>query len=280
MSELRSTVKLLVLVVLFKIEPEVSESLLSLAAQRNSSSPHVLIWDNSPEPCSPESREWMGRNFSSYDYHHTPQNLPLSCIYNEVIDGWLKRGNNFSHLLLLDQDSILEPTFLQTAAQSIHDFPDVGLFLPLVKTNEHIVSPAYLFYFKGIFWRHARLGLIRLRFKTAINSGMIIASSYLLGKFPGYPDTLSFYGTDTWFCEQYAKDEKVAYVLDTAIRHDLSQFNAESVDIKLWRHREIIRATRMMNSVGFIRRQACQFYMFLICMRMALRFRDRRFLSC
>jgi hypothetical protein len=109
---------------------------------------------------------------------------------------------------------------------------------------------------------------------------MIIASHYLLAKFPGYPDTLAFYGTDDWFCEQYAVDEETAYVFESTIQHNISTFNKESVDIKLWRHREIVRAARMLNSRGVLRRCSCYLYTSLTCARMALRFRDKRFLSC
>jgi hypothetical protein len=273
--------KLLALVVLFKVEPEASESLLSLAAQRSLSSLHVMVWDNSPEPCSIAGRQWLGRAFATYDYHHCLDNRPLSRIYNDVIDTWFKqRPGNFSHLLLLDQDSTLEPAFLSVATKAVKDHPDVGLFLPLVKSGGHTVSPAHLFYFKGVYWHRPRLGPIRLRFKTAINSGMVIASDYLLKTFPGYPDTLAFYGTDDWFCEQYAVDEKIACVFESTIQHNVSTFNKEDVEIKLWRHREIVRAARVLNSHGVFRRYCCFLYTSLTCARMALRFRDARFLSC
>jgi hypothetical protein len=278
---LRPEMKLLALVVLFKVDPEASESLLSLAAQRSSSPPHLMVWDNSPEPCSVAGRLWLERTFASYDYHHSPNNRPLSRIYNDVIDTWIKqRPGYFSHLLLLDQDSILEPAFLSVATEAVKDHPDVGLFLPLAKSGGHIVSPAHLFYFKGFYWNHPTLGPIRLRFKTAVNSGMIIASHYLLEKFPGYPDTLAFYGTDDWFCEQYAVDEKIACVFESTIQHNVSTFNKEDVEIKLWRHREIVRAARVLNSHGVFRRYGCFLYTSLTCARMALRFRDLRFLSC
>lgn len=272
---------LLALVVLFRVSPETSESLLSLAQQQGATLQHLVIWDNSPQPCSLIGIKWLDSHFTSYDYHHSPDNQPLSFIYNEVIDSRIRQHpGRFSHLLLLDQDSILESTFLSIAAQAIRDFPDIGLFLPLVKASGHIVSPAHMFYFKGIYWKHPRPGTIRFRFKTAINSGMIIASNYFLNKFSRYPNTLSFYGTDSWFCEQYSKDEKFAYVFNSTIGHDLSYFKVESVDVKLWRHQEVIRGLRVMNSSGFLRSHACNIFTFLTCIRMALRFRDRRFLEC
>jgi GT2 family glycosyltransferase len=278
---LRPEMKLLALVVLFKVDPEASESLLSLAAQCSPSPPHLMVWDNSPEPCSIAGRKWLDKTFASYDYHHCPENAPLSRIYNEVIDTWIiRRPGDFSHLLLLDQDSILEPDFLHIAAEAIDKHPDIGLFLPLVKSGGHTVSPAHLFYFKGVYWHRPRLGPIRLRFKTAINSGMIIASRYLLKKFPGYPDTLAFYGTDNWFCEQYAGDEGIACLFESTIHHNLSTYNIEDVEVKLWRHRETVRAARVLNSHGVFRRCGCYLYISLTCAQMALRFRDRRFLSC
>ena len=272
--------KLLALVVLFKEEPESSESLVSLAEQGASLLQHLIIWDNSPKPCSVAGREWLGKKFTSFDYHHCPENWPLSHVYNEVISTQIKQQpGTYTHLLLLDQDSSLLPTFLNVAAKAIQDSPDIGLFLPLVKASGHIVSPAHLFYFKGIFWKRPRLGTIRFRFTTAINSGMIIAANYLIDRFTRYPDALLFYGLDNWFCERYAKDGKFACVFDSTVGHGYSTFKEESVEVKLWRHREIVRSRLLINSAGFLRRYACYLFTLLTCARMALRFRDGRFLS-
>jgi GT2 family glycosyltransferase len=273
--------KLVALVVLFKVDPEASESLLSLAAQRGAVPWHLVVWDNSPAPCSIASRDWLSKNFADYDYHSCPENFPLSRIYDQIICTLIKeRPGRFTHLLLLDQDSGLDSEFLCVAGKAVEENPTISLFLPLVQANGIIVSPGRLFYFKGFYMRSPRPGPIRLRFKAAINSGMLIASSYLFKDFPGYPKELAFYGTDNWFCEQYAKDEKVAFVINSTIRHDLSRFKVESADLKLWRHREQIRADRIINSHGVFRRYGCLLYTFLTCARMALRFRDRRFLSC
>lgn len=273
--------KLLALVIIFKRRLQDSRSLVTLGAQFDAPLIHLIVWDNSPESCSPEDKEWLLATFASCEFRHSPENLPLSHIYNEVINSWIKRREGeFSHLLLMDDDSNLDPMFLNVAAKSVHEFPHIGLFLPVIEADGHIVSPAQLIWFKGIFWKQAKLGVIRFKFTTAINSGMIISSRYLLDKFSGYPASLSFYGTDNWFCDQYSKHEKFAFVLDSTIHHDLSRFKIEDVEMKLWRHREWMRALRVTNSVGFLRRQTCRIYAALTCLRMAIRFKDRRFLNC
>jgi hypothetical protein len=274
-------VKLLALVVIFKRRLQDSRSLITLGVQSNPPAMHLIVWDNSPEPRSREDREWLNATFSSCEYLHSSENLPLSHLYNEVINRWIKRRQGeFSHLLLLDDDSQLDPAFLSVAAHSIREFPHVGLFLPIITARGRIVSPAHLIWVKGIHWRRAALGLIRFKFKTAVNSGMIITSRYLRDKFPGYPSSLSFYGTDNWFCDQYSRLEEFAVVFNSIIQHDLSQFNVEEVDVKLWRHRDWIRGLRVTNSAGFLRRQTCRIYTMLTCLRMVIRFRDRRFFDC
>lgn len=272
---------LLILVVIYKTEPHLSDTLQTLALQNSTVDRHVIVWDNSPLVCSCDGYAWLESAFASFEYLHTGENWPLSQIYNHTIEHYLKRQQGrFQYLILFDQDSKVDLDFIASAVEAIALHPDIGLLLPVVIANGHIVSPADLYYFKGFYWKKKRRGKIPSRFTAAINSGMVISSSYLTSFFPGYPNALAFYGTDTFLCQTYAKQERWIYVLDSTIHHDLARFREEEVDVKLWRHREATRAMRMLNKCGMVRCYACAAYAYAVSLRLAVKYMDRRFLQC
>lgn len=269
------------LVVLYKNEPMNSESLVTLSKQDPGQSVHVFVWDNSPYVCSDLGRKWLQGTFASSEYYHCPENWSLAKIYSYIISSRMNvTPRCFDYLLLLDQDSNLPKTFLEVARRATCNGEKVDLFIPNVFSHGHLISPAHLIYFKGRYLKRRHVGLLNLHFKTAINSGMLISAKYLSDKFTGYHEKLSFYGTDDWFCQRLSAGGGTCFVLDIDVDHDLSQYQEESVDTKLWRHREIIRATRIINEVGRFRRWCCYFYTLLVSVRKALEYRDRRFLEC
>jgi GT2 family glycosyltransferase len=273
---------ILALVVSYKIKLDCSETLLSLAEQSYADGLQVFVWDNSPEEAGVENKLWLSRQFRDVHYYHDGQNTPLSDLYNHVIEKCLRGSTRgYEYLMLFDQDSVLERDFLLKMVEAATRNPQVKLLLPLVRSgaNRQLVSPANLYYFKGSTWKNPRLGLVKTRFTTAINSGMMISVDYLVNEFIGYPREIPFYGTDNWFCQTVAKNYRWLYVVDTTIKHDLAQFGSEPKDIKLWRHRQNVRAVRFLNRDGFFRRNLCLVYTFTTCVRRAIRYRDWRFLQ-
>ena len=273
--------KFLALVVLYRVEPDQAPTLVSLAHQASLSDIHVVVRDNSPVKATEESQLWLSKTFPSLDYDHDGDNWPLSRVYNWVIDHYLKGSPAAFHLMIfLDQDSVLLPDFVAEAAAAAAANPEISMFLPSVIAGGRIISPAHLYYFKGIYAKGRYSGKVAARFKTAINSGMVVSVGYLIHKFVGYPTELKFYGTDNWFCERFAEREKWIYVFDSTIAHDLSSLAEETNEVKLWRHREAIRAMRFLNRSGRFRNFACLVYAFAMSARQALRHRDWRFLQC
>ncbi len=269
----------LVLVVLYKTRPRDSDTLRTLAQQIPTPNVHMLVWDNSPDECDAEERQWIFNTFVASEYRHTGDNWPLSRIYNYVIDDYLRHPiARFDYLILFDQDSLISADFLVKATRAVANHPEIGLLLPIVFSGAHIVSPAHLYYFKGFYWKQKRTGVISSRFTSAINSGMVISATYLTSSFSGYPEALKFYGTDTFLCQAYAKHCPWLYVIDTTIRHDLARFREESADVKLWRHRETISATCFINRAGRLRGYACTVYAHAVSLRTAIKQHDLRFL--
>lgn len=264
--------KLLALIVVYGCEPIETPSICSLVrCWRGEPNLRIIIWDNSPIP---HEVDWNTLDQNG-EYVSTPENLGLSTIYNRVIEQHLQQGE---HLLLLDQDSELPTDFLKKVATAIDMHPSVDLFLPMVRANNRWASPVTYFCGWGRQWRSGMAGSMSSKRVCAINSGMIISSSYLHGSFPGYDERLRFYGTDTQFMLDYMDNRTQLHVLDTIIMHDLSFFSGPSVKraekfavMRLAYHFIYERRPR-------IQRIAVKFVMFVIAIRYAVRHRDLAFL--
>jgi hypothetical protein len=271
----------LAVAVLFKTTPSKSVTLVSLAAaMARRSDCRLIVWDNSPASASDAELRWLKEGFSDAAYRSTPENWPLSRIYNAIIDEFFRgEQQTAEYLVLLDQDSRIPSELLCKAADMGAQYPGVGLFLPLVWSNGVLVSPADLWWFRGRLWHYAHTGLIRARFRSAINSGMVIRASYLRGRFQGYDSRLRFYGTDSYFVEKYAATEEHIGVLNCSIHHDLASNHAETRAVKLWRHADVMRAIRCMNERPALRRVLSLAYCAAFSVKLALRHREWGYLQ-
>lgn len=214
--------KFLALIVVYGCQPINTPSFQSLShCDIGICELRIIIWDNSPQP---HEVDWKDIGQIGM-YLSTPDNLNLSTIYNRVIAQYLQPDE---HLLLLDQDSVLSPDFLRKATNAIQEYPDIDLFLPIVRANNRFASPVTYLCGWGRQWQSRVVGSIASKRVCAINSGMIISSAYLLGAFPGYDERLRFYGTDTQFMLDYMDRRSKLFVLNTIIMHDLSFFSEPS----------------------------------------------------
>lgn len=216
--------EVLALIVVYGQTPIKTMSFQTLAATKKTSVKiRLLIWDNSPE--HHDIRECLALHFEEADYISTPENNGLSTIYNVVIKNYLKH-NEF--LLLLDQDSMIPIDFFEQFSRCSNQHPEIDLFLPTIRANNRLVSPLPYFYGWGICWKTPRIGIQYSKFRSAINSGMMISGRYLKGDFSGYDERLRFYGTDTQFMDSYARSRREFFILDAIIDHDLSFYGAAS----------------------------------------------------
>lgn len=218
--------EVLALIVTYGQDPANTISFQTLAATSKScTNVRLVVWDNSPVP--QHNSQLAAPRFEQVTYMSTPENVGLSTIYNCVIKEHLRLNE---YLLLLDQDSSIPFDFFEKFAQQLIQYPEVDLFLPTIKANERLVSPLPYFYGWGRYWKVPQKGIQASKFRSAINSGMLISARYLKGDFLGYDERLRFYGTDTQFMVSYAKDRNNFIIMDAIIHHDLSFFSSSSRD--------------------------------------------------
>ncbi len=199
----------------------------------------ICVYDNSQFPhVSPTQETHL------LAYKHDPANSGLAVAYNWALDIAQSRG--FAWLLLLDQDSKLPPTFLDSlgASAELYDADQsVAAIVPLVTDKGVAISPKRI--------RFGRLTPLpepapaTANYEvTAINSGAAVKSSFV-ASIGGFNQTYKLDCLDHWlFRKIYANAKKAAisgYILD----HRLSVGDYRN-QVSLLRYRSILSAEAML----------------------------------
>ena len=191
---------------------------------------YLLVYDNSPEK---QVDELLG--FENVRYIHNQENAGLAEAYNEGI-AYLDQVSG-ELLLLLDQDTELEASYLEFALQLAIQ-STIGAYVPRVFSGERQISPVFSEEYVNIKSEKPAVGLSEKRV-MAINSGTLLPKETLniIGRF-NVEFSLDF--LDHWlFWELYQKNLQVM-VLDQTITHDLSVLSHDYVSIE--RYNEMLIA--------------------------------------
>ncbi len=256
-----------ILVCLYEKDINTSDTLKSLISNqcfiRES---NVYIWDNSLTHIVSDQLKFLKKTFKNLLYTHTPENLVLSKLYNKVINT-LKDKNGY--LLLLDDDSKLPKNFFQEISKQTKKNININLFLPKVSVGGVLVSPAKDYVYKTSLFKQINAGVIKSKYITAINSGMIISNRVFFDGFR-YDERLRFYGTDNYFMYKYGLKYTSVFVLDTSIEHDLS-FNTKSLERKVEIFKEIKRANIIIYSNNYFRKNILRINNFISAIKFNLK---------
>lgn len=228
------------LVVLYKESLKTSKTISSfLNSKVNFSNIKLIIWDNSPYKIL--DFDLLNKNQIQFEYEWTPENIPLSTIYNTVIE-----TNKDSRLLFLfDQDSEFTELYFKYMYDSVRNEPNVKLFIPSVFHNNKLVSPGRFGFYKGKYLKQINAGKNISKNLIAITSGMCIRFTTFSEDKVFFDENLGFYGIDTKFCLDYAKKNIYIYVINYSLNHNLSIFQEkEDINIKLKRMNDNQRSTR------------------------------------
>lgn len=233
----------------------------------------VFIWDNSLISLSKDSIEFLKNNFSNLIYKHTPENIVLSKVYNEVIDSLYNKN---SYLMLCDDDSDIPNLFFQVLAKQIEENPTINLFLPQIFCDSILISPAKDYIIITSYIKNLKKGILQSKYVTAINSGMVMSNRVFNDGFR-YDENLRFYGTDNYFMYHYLKNNNNLMVLDAKFTHSLSFNTSDDIKNKLRIFREIRRANKIIYSKDFFKRQIVSFNNFLVAIKLCLKHKTLKF---
>ncbi|MGN8138961.1 glycosyltransferase family 2 protein [Paraburkholderia sp. 22099] len=204
-----------IFVVLYRCDPEASETLVSLSRIDFAAlgiDVEVHIWDNArsvPAPPNPNFLPFLWRYLAS------PDNEPLSKVYNLLV-----RESTRRHVVIFDQDSNVGANFFEKLANSI-DKVEADVFVPVIRHGERLISPGRLRWIKGEALRSVATNAMLPRHFTAMMSGLCISSALLAQLAPQpFDERLRLYGVDTRFCRDLARHGARAYLHDAELGHD------------------------------------------------------------
>lgn len=273
-----------ILVVLYNTSIRDSSTIKSiiksvLKLKSRNASYNLLLWDNSYSSSSEDVVRLfcneMLQNGVYASYKHSPENKPLSEVYNNFISTYKDISD---YLMIFDQDSSFTSEFFNSVDDVLRVYrPD--LILPIIKHKKHIVSPSKIYYIKGRYFKSPPCGNISSQHLSAINSGMVIASCYLSKTKFKYDNRLKNYCTDDYFMKQFRKNKGVVFVLDYVFEHDLSlsTLNENSTALKQ-RYNELINGREIVYSDNLMGWILIKIYFYFHRIYMSLRYKDLSYL--
>ena len=203
----------------------------------------LIIWDNSLVKVDATELDLLKEYLGDIVIVHTPENLPLSKIYNNVINNYIQPAD---YLILLDHDTLITKEYFTEIIDKVSANNSPDLLLPRVIVNGKIESPAYQYILFSKRWTRHLSGFYNSRYVTAINSGMVISGRFLASGFK-YDERLLFYGTDTFMMYEYCKFNSKFYLLNVDLKHDLNLLSNPSVGQKA----KIFKAIKKANLIVY-----------------------------
>jgi hypothetical protein len=229
----------------------------------------LIIWDNSPMK---NSVGGISSIFKNVTYIHTPKNTPLSKIYNKTIEN---QTDENCFLMICDDDSIIPLSFFNNLQKSISSNTNINLFLPIVKSNEQIISPAKNYIIKSKHFKNLEAGVISTKNITAINSCMVISNKVFTNGFK-YDEKLTFYGTDDYFMYHFSKNYTHLCIIDEKIKHNLSMNNKDILN-KLRIFKQIKKANKIIYKDNLFERNLSSLNILIVSLKLALKYKDLEF---
>jgi GT2 family glycosyltransferase len=215
----------------------------------------------------------MNMLFPVMEYIHTPENISLAKIYNQVYFN----NSQYDYFLILDQDSTLTADFFVKLQNAIKQYPEINLFLPLVYHGRQIISPANFCFYRGVYWTQAETGVVTAKNRLAIASGMTIRMAYLRARKNCFDEKLKLYGIDDKFVLDYGKENQYFFVIDHILTHQLSMFEQENSEKKAMRFIEHKHSQKAIcKSVSILSWMIISIRLFVESIRWALRLKNIR----
>ncbi|MBF8647492.1 hypothetical protein IRZ76_20885 [Pseudomonas pudica] len=270
---------LAVLIVLYRKASQDSIALQSLLAQQallrdEGIDLQLYVWNNSPgvaQPC-PGVR-W-----------YEADNQRLSVVYNQVAEQAFAAGVDL--FMISDDDTNYSDVSLSHCLEQIqqvlntHDGNQVGVYLPMMVSNNQLVSPGARWQFKGRLTPSVTPGVVPSKNLVGINSGLIFTKACYQRMSPFYDERLRFYATDSNFFIRYEEVFPKACVLDVMIAHDLSEHSADTPARALFRFEEMVFGLRIsFESHSLAIRGLLNAYLLYAAVRKAVAYRRLSFLK-
>ncbi len=197
----------------------------------NKTTLNVFIFDNTDLP------NWIidskvEESYINLYYKHSPDNPGFSAAVNHFSEF---SKNRFDWIVILDQDTELPIDFISKYYEFVNSEYNYKLAFPKVYSNQKLISPCKYRNYRASQITAAIPELIEINDVSAINSGLIIYTNFLLEN-NGYNKLLRLDFCDHEFFERINKKKIVAKLLDISLNQNFSS-NTDDKDKAITRYK-------------------------------------------
>lgn len=267
--------KMVCAIVIYNSSLEESKAFTSLSAaalKAQITTPiELIVYDNSPVPL--------------YDSNLKLANWKVTYIHDETNPG-LSKASNESFLIgrkmkkkwifFSNPDTEYTLDYFEKLFKALKEFPAADLIVPVLVSNDAIVSPSKYIMMRASISKRVNLGWNTFSKKTVLYSGMFITMESF-EKVGMFKEEIKLDYMDPHFFDKYKKQYPNFYILDCFCNHDLSSFEVNKEKI-LRRHLYFCDGARLSSESFFeyiVVGSLCLGYTFKLC----LRFKDLKFLK-
>lgn len=262
-----------VCIVLYKKNLEDSQTFQSIITCNCKEKLTVLIYDNSPD--SNLTQLNISQQYSNdFDIVYYPN------FHNHGISGAYIHASNAAKdiqkkwLVFFDQDSIIPINYFELLVNSINNNLSVDLFCPKVISNNILISPSSFIAGRPWVKEHISNGIMDSNGHTIINSGIAISVSKF-EELNGYSLELPLDYSDHYFFYKFKKSNKIFFVLDLELQHQLSSFNEISFEDTFQRFRLYCRASKTFSLM--ISKKLVLFWLLIRSFKLSYKFKNLSF---
>ncbi|MFD0939084.1 glycosyltransferase family protein [Pedobacter boryungensis] len=176
------------------------------------------VFDNSPEP---NFNDISRLTLDKIKYKYDSSNPGLSKPSNEAAQ--MGKNAHKKWILFTNPDTSYPLNYFEELFHSVSSNNNIELFVPILKSNEVIVSPAKYTFFIGSSPDSVNPGINNLEKKLILYSGMFITLTAFF-KSGGFNDKIKLDFMDCYFSENYKRKYPTFYLLNVNCEHDLSSF--------------------------------------------------------
>jgi glycosyltransferase involved in cell wall biosynthesis len=236
-----SPIRLLAVIVLYKLTPAKSRSLQSLLAAKEEIAGDrfhlkIFLYDNTPGGQDPDALA------EGVEYEAAHANRGLASAYNRALE--IATEHNFDWFLTLDQDTTLPHSFLTALAHGIDQIAaisDVAAVVPQITGEGKMLSPNYFLF--DVLPRFYPKGFIGIppRDTYAFNSASTLRVS-ALREIGGYDPMFWLDNSDAYLYRRLHLHRKRVYVAgDIQVDHEFALFDIKQ-RVSLDRYQSIVDA--------------------------------------
>lgn len=226
-----------------------------------------IVYDNSPKPSKNDYSE-------AIKVFQDPTNPGVSKAYNQACT-WAKR-NAFTHLLLLDSDSVFPENAISYYKRIAAKHPNY-ILLPEVYSRDRKISPFYFRYGKSFYGEGISYGIIDQQSVVGINSGLLVPlrAFDLIG---GFKEDLPLDWSDLYFLRQAKKKGLKLFHFNLQIKHGLSEHQAQGMSVAKFRFLCQLKAVGYVTE-GPIEKGFIYLWLMLKSIKLSLHFKSFTFIK-